>query len=87
MASAAPSQGIRGRHCARIAKAITDSRSVGGKTIGLGQIGSQLKASVFAELHQQPNVMGERKVLIAPRDCGLKRLLYCLLRVKSHRRI
>lgn len=82
-----PSQGIRSRHCARIAKAITDSRGIRRKTISLGEIGRQRKAGVLAELHQQSNVMGEGKVLIAARDCGLERLLHCLLRVKSHRRI
>lgn len=82
-----PTQGIWSRHCARIAKAITDSRRVRRKTISLGEIGRQLEAGVLTELHQQPDVMGEGKVLISTRNCNLERLLHCLLRVKSHRRI
>lgn len=57
-----PSQGARGGDRFRVAQAITKRRSVWREPIRLGEAEGQLKPGVFTELHEDTEVVSERKL-------------------------
>jgi len=80
-------QGIRGRHCTRIAEAVANSCGVRSEAISVGETSGQLEPCVLAELHEKAEVVAEGKSLIATCDRRLQRLLDGLLGVEPDRRI
>ncbi len=80
-----PPQSVLGSNCTRIPKAIANSRRIGSEAIGFSEIRRQLKPSVFAEVHEKPEIVGEGKSQVATGDGRLQRLLHSLLRVEADR--
>jgi nitrogen regulatory protein PII len=82
-----PSQGTLGSNRFGVAKAIAKRSGIRRQAIRIGEVRGRFESGVLTELHENTNVMRERKFQIATREDSLERLLDCLLRVESNRRI
>lgn len=82
-----PTQRVLGSDCTRIAEAVADGGCIWSESISVGEIGGQHESGVLAELHEKPEIVGERKLLITTRDCRLQRLLNRLLGMEPHRSV